>query len=175
MSMPADKVQDRVQESQDLTKYEQEKARGLRRADGSLNLKTLKPIHMKMIELHLQGSKNGDICKALHKTPATISRWMSDPLVTNVLEDIYKQEDARLKALFPKVVDVIDDALDMQKHSIGVNLKAADKWLKVHKKYDQKDDPTHQTAEDIIQQVFAQMNISGDNVQVNFNSRKEEE
>ena len=150
-------------------KYEMEKAAGVRRADGSLNLKTLKPIHHKLIELHIQGEKNSAISRRLNKTEATISRWLSDPLIISALDDIYKAQDARFKALYGNVIDVIQDGLNKDKHDIGTNLKAADKWLRAHKKFEpDRSQDQNKTAEDIIQQVFSQMNITGDNVQVNL-------
>lgn len=161
MSVPVE------QAKTEMSLYEQEKAQGLRRPDGSLNLKQLKPVHMKMIEMHLNGTKNAEIARALNKTQATISRWLSDPLVVGVLEQAYKAEDARFKALYSKVVDVIEDGLNMNKHSIGVNLKAADKYLKAHDKYDKARNSDTETAEDVIARVFNQLNVNG-NVQINI-------
>lgn len=151
------------QEVQQLTSYESEKETGLRREDGSLNLKELKMIHYKMLKLHFSGVKNSDIARQLQKTDATISRWLSDPLIVAILSQQYEAQDARFKAMYGKTLDVIEDSLDMHKHNIGVNLKGADMYLKAHKKYDPENIKAGDTAEDVIARM---LNL---NLQLNVN------
>ena len=103
---------------------------------------------------HLSGKKNSEIAYSLHKTDATISRWLSDPLVLAILSDTYNAQDARFKAMYGKTLDVIEDSLDQMKHSIGVNLKGADMYLKAHKKYDPDQAKAGDTAEDIIARML---------------------
>jgi len=150
---------------QAVTTYESEKELGLRRDDGSLNLKELKMIHYKMLKLHFAGFKNSVIAEKLQKTDATISRWLSDPLIVEILAKQYDAHDARFKAMYGKTLDVIEDSLDMVKHNIGVNLKGADMYLKAHKKYDPENAKAGDTAEDVIARMLnlnLQLNVTVD-------------
>lgn len=146
-----------------LSAYTAEKESGLRRPDGSLNLKELKLIHYKMLKLHFSGLSNSSIAKTLQKTDATISRWLSDPLITEILAKEYEAQDSRFKAMYSKTLDVIEDSLNMHKHNIGVNLKGADMYLKAHKKYDPDTAKAGDTAEDVIARM---LNL---NMQFNIN------
>lgn len=152
-----------MEANQQLTNYNSEKESGLRRADGSLNLKELKMIHYKMLKLHFSGDSNSDIAKKLQKTDATISRWLSDPLIVEILDKEFKAQDARFKAMYGKTLDVIEDSLDRNKYNIGVNLKGADMYLKAHKKYDPDTVKAGDTAEDVIARM---LNL---NIQFNVN------
>jgi len=134
--------------------YNAEKESGLRRDDGSLNLKSLKLIHYKCLQMHISGKNNNQIAQALTKTQATISRWLSDPLLVALIDKEYEANDARFKAMYSKTLDVIEDSLDQQKHSIGVNLKGADMYLKAHKKYDPDKAGVGETAEDVIARML---------------------
>lgn len=140
-------------EANELT-YTDEKEIGLRRPDGSLNLKELKLIHYKALQMHTSGKKNSEIARTLHKTDATISRWLSDPLIVEILAKEYEANDARFKAMYGKTLDVIEDSLNQDKHSIGVNLKGADMYLKAHKKYDPENAGIGDTAEDVIARML---------------------
>jgi len=141
-------------ETSNPTVYEAEKEVGLRREDGSLNLNSLKLIHYKCLQMHTSGKSNNDIAKALTKTQSTISRWLSDPLMLELIDREYAANDARFKAMYGKTLDVIEDSLDQQKHSIGVNLKGADMYLKAHKKYDPDKASAGETAEDVIARML---------------------
>lgn len=153
-----------MEAKQQVTQYEAEKEQGLRRDDGSKNLTSLKLIHHKALKMHLAGNSNRVIAQRLQKTDATISRWLSDPLIVEILDKEYKANDARFKALYSKTIDVIEDSLNQDKHSIGVNLKGADMYLKAHKKYDPENAKAGDTAEDVIQRMI---NL---NLQFNINS-----
>ena len=153
-----------VLEANGLSKYEQEKELGIRRENGARNLSKLKPIHYKLIELHISGMSNNEIARRLRKSVPTISIWLNDPLVISELDKYYKAEDARFKALYSKTIDVIEDALNTEKHGINTNMKAARLYLQAHRKFDEDSGPEKETAEDIVQRV---MNAIQVNVTVN--------
>jgi DNA-binding NarL/FixJ family response regulator len=49
-------------------------------------LKKLKPIHMKIIELHLLCWKNKDIAKELGVSKTTVSHTLRDPILKNLIK-----------------------------------------------------------------------------------------
>jgi Zn-dependent M28 family amino/carboxypeptidase len=67
-----------------ITKYEREKAQGIRRESGALNLKSLSPRHMKIISYHIAGVSNNDIARAMCLTPSRVSLVLSDPLAQRI-------------------------------------------------------------------------------------------
>ena len=136
--------------------YEEEKQLGLRRADGSMNLTQLKPIHHRMLALYMAGFSQTDIARTLQKTDATISRWLHDPLVLLELDRFYKSQQLRLKAIAGKAVDAVDQALDAD--SLSDRLKGVDRYTKLRESLGDKDQGEN-TAEDVIERLLQQINI----------------
>ena len=138
--------------------YEAQKESGERRPNGALNLKSLKPIHHKIINLHIQGTKNCDIAHAVGKTEATISRILSDPLVVGELDKAYEVEQMRLRSLTGKAIDAVEDALDDENK--GMKLRGVDRFVKLHERIG-KGKKDEQTAEDIIANIMnLQLNVN---------------
>ena len=156
------------------TLYQEEKLKGLRRDNGARNLTRLRPIHYQILRMHLSGMNNEEIARQVGKTSSTISRILTDPLVLSLLDNHYKAEDARFKALYPKVIDAIDDALD-KNNNPKLRLEAADRYLRAHQKFDkasQLEKKEEETAEDVIARMLAavQVNMHGEgNTQININ------
>jgi len=140
--------------------YEAQKESGERRPNGALNLKSLKPIHHKIINLHIQGLKNCQIASEVKKTEATVSRILSDPLVVGMLDKAYEAEQVRLRSLTGKAIDAVADALDDQNK--GMKLRGVDRFVKLHERIG-KGKRDEQTAEDIIANIL-NLNL---NVQIN--------
>ena len=140
--------------------YEAQKESGERRQNGALNLKSLKPIHHKIINLHIQGMKNCAIAHTVNKTEATISRILSDPLVVGELDKAYEAEQVRLRSLTGKAIDAVADALGDE--SKAMKLRGVDRFVKLQERIG-KGKSNEQTAEDIIANI---MNLNL-NVQIN--------
>lgn len=139
-----------------MTEYEQQKVLGDRREDGSLNLKKLKPVHIRVIQLHLSGENNSSISKRVQKTQVTISRWLSDPLIRAELELAIKSERSRLTMMTGKAVDAVDLALTSSDNTM--KLKGVDRFIKLS---DHLGDGEEEkiTAEDIVGRIMS-LNIN---------------
>ncbi|PCJ26704.1 MAG: hypothetical protein COA94_04725 [Rickettsiales bacterium] len=137
--------------------YEEEKASGDRKDDGSRKLLKLTPRHEEMIAMHLDGMRNKDIASAYQITDSTISIFLKDPLVLAVISEARVQNEARFASLYGKVVDVIEDSVNGAE-SIDIRLKGASLYLK---EVGNKPVGERKTAEDVVQQII-NMQINGD-------------
>ena len=148
-----------------LSPYEQQKVLGDRREDGSLNLKKLKPIHIRVIQMHLSGYNNAAISRKVQKTQVTISRWLSDPLIRAELELAINSERSRLTMMTGKAVDAVDLALESKDNTM--KLKGVDRFIKLSDHLgDGEEDKI--TAEDIVNRIMnLNLNIQVNNVQNN--------
>lgn len=133
--------------------YKVEKETGDRLNSGYPRLKKLTPRHYEMIKRHLNGMLNVEIAADLDVTEATVSRVLNDPLALSVIEDAYRQLDAKFRSRYLKVIQVIDAGLDSD--NMDTALAAADKWLKAHGKYRPEEEKQQtRSAEDVIAQML---------------------
>lgn len=93
-------------------------------------LKTLTQKHKLMIGMHLNGVKTCDIAEAMGCGDATVTTVIRDPLAQEVIEHYYEGVEDELKALFPKVVDSVRDALGKNK-DMNTRLKGVDRFTKL--------------------------------------------
>ena len=159
-------------ESQPVNKltYQQEKEAGLRRSNGALNLKRLKPKHLRIIECHIGGLKNKEIAELTGHTPSWISLVLSDPLSQQLLEAHTQEQRSRLVGMYERSLDAVEDALDATHKSSGepahaTRLKAADMVMKLRGEYNENED-AEETAEDVIERML-QVLPTQVNVQIN--------
>lgn len=143
--------------------YDAQKDIGTRRDNGALKLKKLRPMHKKVLALHLAAWPNDQIARELHKSAAWISTVINDPLAQEVLNDfdaIHEGEFSRLRIL---ANSALRDALQPTKTD-STRLRAA-------RIFYQKDSETKvekgETAEDVMAKILTR--IEADNVQINFN------
>ena len=150
-----------------LTKaYAEGKQLGLRRENGAAKLKRLKPIHNRIIALHLSGWPNTEICKDVNRSPAWVSTVLNDPLareVINNFEDLHEEEFKRLRVL---ANDSLRDAMQPTKTD-SVRLQAARIF---YQKDGQDSGEKGATAEDVMAQILQK--IEAENVQINLNLGK---
>ncbi len=97
-----------------------------KRRDG---LKRLSQRHKLIIGLHLNGKSHKYIAGIVGCSEVTVSTVIHDPLAQEVITFYYEGVESELKALFPKVVDAVRDALDNT--AIGTRLKGVDRFAKL--------------------------------------------
>lgn len=92
--------------------YYLEKQLGIRDSAGQVMLKSLKPKHHKMIQMHLAGVPSTEIAKTLGIARNTVFNWMRDPLI---IEEIRKGKQAwedEFDALYGKAIQAVRAGLD---------------------------------------------------------------
>jgi len=92
-------------------------------------LKRLTQRHKIIISLHLNGKSSAHIADVIGCSRATVASVIRDPLAQEVVTYHYEGIESELKALFPKVVDAVRDALD--NGAIGTRLKGVDRFAKL--------------------------------------------
>lgn len=92
-------------------------------------LKFLTQRHKLIIGLHLNGKSNEHIADVVGCSRLSVGSVIRDPLAQEVITYYYEGIESELKALFPKVVDAVRDALDNT--AIGTRLKGVDRFAKL--------------------------------------------
>jgi hypothetical protein len=145
------------------SKYELEKVLGTRRASGTLNLKRLKPKHLRIIELHCMGHRNKDIAAELGMSQTYVSIVLTDPLVVQEIQMRSTEARHEFDALRFAANDVVRDALE-EHRPMGQRLRAADMFYKAQGDYQPvRDGAGVETAEDVIQRMLTlnlQVNVT---------------
>lgn len=126
--------------------------------------KVLTPKHKQILSLVAQGMKYQEIGSLCKCTPARIVQLVASPLGQQYLSYIEQQMDMRLRALFSKSIDAIEDQLtagsgENKLRAAKLQMQATGKLREIGEKAD--------TAEDVIQRIM-EMNVAGDvNIQIN--------
>lgn len=125
--------------------------------------------HRQMLSLFAQGVSRREIGALCKCAPEYVTMLAATDLGRAYLKEIEEHLDARMRGLYSKTIDAIEDQLDK---GTGANKVAAAKLqLQVTGKLGRAQEET-ETAEDVIQRIL-QMNVQGDvNIQVN-NTAKE--
>tara|TARA_Y100000310_G_C20584992_1_gene764925 strand:- start:310 stop:840 length:531 start_codon:yes stop_codon:yes gene_type:complete len=134
-----------------VSAYEKDKRLGTRMVNGTKPLKKLRPVHRKIIGMHLAGFANCEIAEVVSMSQSRISTLLTDPLLLEIIEQGHDAADKELRALTPKAIHVLRTAMDSgdYKHS----LRAAEDVLRTQGKFD-KVSEEGQTAEDVIQRIL---------------------
>jgi len=93
------------------------------------NLKRLSQRHKLIIGMHLTGKSSMEIAGIVGCSAQTVNKVILDPLAQEVVAYYYEGTEEELKALFPKVVDTVRDALDSG--NIETRLKGVDRFTKL--------------------------------------------
>ena len=115
-------------------------------------LRRLGTHHKQAIMLHLEGMPASQIADELGRTPGWVSETLRSDLAQALINDYLSFADSEFKALYKLSIAAIRDALQSQDPEL--KLKAADKYLKAHGKYDPKSLGGKETAEDVIKRVM---------------------
>ena len=152
-----------------VERYEEEKLSGKRRESGALNLKRLRPKHIQVLALHLQGMKQSHIANRLGLSQPWVSNVISDPLSQEYITQFLEEQKGRLTGLFARSLDAVQEGLEAVHPTsdnplYGTRLKAADMVFKLQGSYDEVVS-SDESAEDVIERMLQV------NVQVNTGPR----
>ena len=126
----------------------------------STELKRLRPLHFKMISMHLAGLKNKDIARQLGVTKATIVNIVHSRKGREVIDNALEKYYDEFQELAPQVVNVVKQTLGDDENP-DLRLRAAGMWIKASG-WDQRR-KTVQTSEDKVRNIL----IQATNVQMN--------
>ena len=126
----------------------------------SPQLKELRPIHYRIISLHLTGLKNIDISRQLGIHKQTVVNEVHSRLGREAIEGAMEKYYDEFYELAPKVVKTIRQTLDDDENP-DLKLRAASMWLKTTGWENRK--KSVQTSEDKVRNILIQAN----NVQMN--------
>ena len=148
-------------------KYVQEKDSGRRRASGVLNLSRLRPKHINILKLHLEGLTNLDISRRVGISHLWVSSVLNDPLSLKFLNKYTAGQEQEFHALRGLANDSVRTAL--RSGVMGHRLRAAKMFYDRADILNEKAGKGPATAEDIAQELIKSVNI---NVQVNVGESK---
>ena len=100
-------------------------------------LARLGPLDKQMLLLYLQGEDPKEICDQLSCSVSRFKRVVNSELGQLVIEDYFQFCDQEFATLYELSIKAIREALKAE--SLETRLKAADKFLKAHGKYDKVD------------------------------------
>jgi len=145
-------------------KYPIEKDLGLRRDNGARKLKELRPWHIQMAKMHMEGFSNNEIAIALRKQPVTVCVALGDPKVQALFAFGREGNAHEFKALEVKAIDAVRKGL---REGGDLGLKAATVWFKERDRQEIITGSGEDGAEDVISKIFAKIENSTVNIQVN--------
>lgn len=114
-------------------------------------LAKLGPLDKQMLLLYLQGEDPKEICEQLSCSISRFRRVIKSEIAQLVIEDYFQFCDQEFSTLYELSIQAIRDALKAD--SLETRLRAADKFLKAHGKYD-SGGPKEMTAEDVVRRIF---------------------
>tara|TARA_Y100000296_G_C5067708_1_gene203204 strand:- start:186 stop:659 length:474 start_codon:yes stop_codon:yes gene_type:complete len=126
----------------------------------SPQLKALRPIHYRVLSLHLSGLKNIDISRQLGITNQTVVNVVHSRLGREAIEGAMEKYYDEFYELAPKVVKTIRQTLEDDENP-DLRLRAASMWLKTSGWEGRK--KSVQTSEDKVKNILIQAN----NIQMN--------
>ena len=115
-------------------------------------LNRLDTIDRQILLLHLQGKPATEVAEQLHVTTRRIRKVLQSQLGQMVIEDYFRFCDQEFASLYQLSVSAIREALD-SKQPMETRLKAADKFLRAHGKYD-SGAMKELTAEDVVRRIL---------------------
>lgn len=144
------------------SKYELEKALGLRFSSGMQIRKKVKAIHWKMYKLHLAGYSHQTIADALEVAYSTVQAALSQPWAQEGGKKHIDELRSQFDMLREKANNAVRKGLDNE--DPDVNLRAANLFFKQQGDFTPKGQAAGETAEDVIKrmlQLNVQVNIGG--------------
>ncbi len=126
----------------------------------SPQLKALRPIHYRIISMHLSGLKNTEISRQIGVHQQTVVNVVHSRLGREAIEGAMEKYYDEFYELAPKVVKTIRQTLDDDENP-DLKLRAANMWLKSSGWEGRK--KSVQTSEDKVKNILIQAN----NVQMN--------
>ena len=114
--------------------YHYDKVIGLRRSNGHVNLKKLRPVHERMIALHINGVSGADIALQFKCSAFTVYRILGDPLAASLIAEVGEHYREEFKQLFPLVYKAVKEGLENP--SSKVRLASVDRFARINRMID---------------------------------------
>lgn len=130
----------------------QQKVLGTRSRNARPQLQQLKPIHKAIIARHLEGVQSIGIAAEFKVSPLTVQYVLDCDLAKPYLDHFHALIDFDIKALAPRAVAALDDALSGGDKTLKLN--AAKEALKLNNRYPKEEAPNGPTAEDLVKEVI---------------------
>lgn len=144
-----------------------------RQRSGAQELKKLKPVHKRIISLHLAGNTGVAIAKMVGMAVPYITWVLKSAIVQEVIQQYDSMQDAEFKRLRRQADDNLREALFCDSRS--ARLKATELFFKREDILDQRNGGSGLTAEDVARKLLEQVSISNSNVQINLNLNTEKQ
>jgi len=142
--------------------YDAQKLTGISNSNGVHRLVRLKPLHKKILALHLSGASNVQISIELNRSPCWISDVIKDPLCQEVIEKIDILHEEEFKRLRGLANETLRSAMQPGKPDL-TRLSAAKTYYQRESK---TDDSKADTAEDVMSKILTK--IEAENIQINI-------
>jgi len=142
--------------------YDAQKLTGISNGNGVHRLVKLKPLHKKILALHLSGASNVQISIELDRSPCWISDVIKDPSCQEVIEKIDILHEEEFKRLRGLANETLRSAMQPGKPD-STRLSAAKTYYQRESK---TDDSKTDTAEDVMSKILTK--IEAENIQINI-------
>jgi len=142
--------------------YDAQKLTGISNGNGVHRLVRLKPLHKKILALHLSGASNVQISIELNRSPCWISDVIKDPSCQEVIEKIDILHEEEFKRLRGLANETLRSAMQPGKPD-STRLSAAKTY---YQREGKTDDSKTDTAEDVMSKILNK--IEAENIQINI-------
>lgn len=139
-----------------------------REPQGYQHLKKLKPLHKKVVAMHLAGNTSAVIAEALNTSAGYVTWILKAPIVQELIAQYDSAQDAEFKRLRYRADDALREALTSDSRTS--RLRAAEVFYKREESLDKRNGGTGLTAEDVAKKLLESVNISNSNIQININA-----
>ena len=115
-------------------------------------LKRLKPQDKQVVLLAIEGHSAGEIVDMLGMSSGRVRSVLSSAPASKIFDDFLSFKDREFQLLYSLSIDAIRNAL--RSPDLDVALRAAEKYLKAHGKFDGGRASVSDTAEDVVRRIM---------------------
>lgn len=137
-----------------------------REPQGYQHLKKLKPLHKKVVAMHLAGNTSAAIAEALDTSAGYVAWILKAPIVQELIAQYDSAQDAEFKRLRYRADDALREALTCD--SRASRLRAAEVYYKREDTLDARNGGSGLTAEDVARRLLESATFNNSNVQINI-------
>jgi len=139
-----------------------------REPQGYQHLRKLKPLHKRVVALHLAGNTSASIAEQLNTSAGYVAWILKAPIVQELIAQYDSMQDAEFKRLRYRADDALREALTSDSRT--ARLRAAEVFYKREDTLDSRNGGSGLTAEDVAKKLLEAATFNNSNVQININS-----
>lgn len=143
-----------------------------REPQGYQHLRKLKPLHKRVVALHLAGNTSAAIAEQLNTSAGYVAWILKAPIVQELIAQYDSMQDAEFKRLRYRADDALREALTSDSRT--ARLRAAEVFYKREDILDGRNGGSGLTAEDVARKLLESANFINSNVQININTNSKE-